>query len=52
MTPSKEKCKSYNPTQHQDRYQSINIYTMVIFYGIAYIYAEILSFMFLLEPQL
>jgi hypothetical protein len=50
MGSFKQKFKHCNPTQYQDRKKSINIYTIVILYGSAYLYIEILSLVALLEP--
>jgi hypothetical protein len=51
MGPFKQKFKCCNPTQYQDWKQSINIYTIAILYGSAYLYIEILSLVSLLQPQ-
>jgi hypothetical protein len=51
MGPFKQKFKFCNPTQYQDQKQSINIYTIAILYGSAYLYIEILSLVSLLESQ-
>jgi hypothetical protein len=52
MGPLKQKFKCCNLTQYQEQKQSINIYTIAILYGSAYLYIEILSLVSLLKPQL
>jgi len=50
MGPFKQKFKCCNPAKYQDRTQSINIYTIAVLYGSAYLYTEISSLVSLLEP--